>query len=74
MRSAPDFVSMTGMPTRLREALALLWMLFRRRGGLLALKTEHDGEGRRSADARARFWTDFREGQREAEARSSMPR
>ena len=65
---------MTGMLNRLREALALLWTLFRRRGGPLAVKTEHDGESRRSADARARFWTEFREGQREAEAHSAMPR
>jgi hypothetical protein len=65
---------MTGMPNRLREALALLWTSLRRRGGSLAVKTAHDGESRRSADARARFWTAFREGQREAEARSSMPR
>jgi len=64
----------TDLPNRLREALAFLWTAFRRRVGLLAVKAEHDGESRRSVDARDRFWTEFREGQREAEAHRSMRR
>ena len=47
------------MKNRLRHA----WRLFRqmlRRGG----------DERRASTARARFWTEVREGQREAEARS----
>jgi hypothetical protein len=61
------------MPNRLREALGRLWTsLWRRRH--IAVKTDHDGKGRRGAEARARFWTEFREGQREAEAHRSRPR
>lgn len=44
---------------RLRDAVRRLWRLSRR---------GHDE--RRVAEARARFWTDVRQGQREAEANS----
>jgi hypothetical protein len=36
--------------------------------GSFARKKDQDGEGGRWAEARARFWTELREGQREAEA------
>jgi len=40
----------------------------------MAVKTGHDDEGSGGrADTRARFWAEFRAGQREAEARSSKP-
>jgi hypothetical protein len=58
------------MQNRLREALARLWTSLWRRRGPLAVKTEHEHGGA----ARARFWTEFREGQREAEAHSSRRR
>jgi hypothetical protein len=55
------------------ETLARSWMaLWRRRDA--AVKTKHDGESGRSADARARFWAEFREGQREAELERSRAR
>jgi hypothetical protein len=63
---------MTLMPNRLREALARLWTSLWRRRGPIAVKTEHDGESRRWAEARAHFWREFREGQREADR--SVPR
>ncbi len=63
------------MQNRLREALGRLWTSFWGRRGPVAVKREHDDEkGRARAEARARFWTEFREGQREAEAHSSRPR
>jgi len=65
---------MSGLPNRLREALARRWTPFWRRRGPIAVKTEHGGESYGRADARARFWAEFREGQREAEARRSGPR
>jgi len=39
--------------------------------GPVAWKKAHDAGGGRDAEARARFWTELREGQREAEARKS---
>jgi hypothetical protein len=50
------------------EALARLWTsLRRRRAPVAARKVEEQAGGGRVA-ARARFWAEFREGQREAEA------
>jgi len=50
----------------LRVALERLWKSLPSRG-LLDAKTEHPpGDAR--AEARHRFWTELREGQREAEA------
>lgn len=43
----------------LRDAL---WRLWRR--------SQRGGDERRTADARAHFWAEVREGQREAEART----
>jgi len=62
------------MQNRLREALARLWASLWRRRALIAAKTDRNEEGGGWAEARARFWTEFREGQREAEAHSSRPR
>ena len=53
------------MQNRLREALGRLWTSLWRRRGPITVKTER---------ARGRFWSEFREGQREAEAHSSRPR
>jgi len=62
------------MPNRVRETLGRLWTSLWRRRGPVAVEAEHDEEGRGWAEARARFWTEFRQGQREAEAHSSRPR
>jgi len=62
------------MQNRLREAFARLWASFWRRRGRIVVKTDRNEEGGGWAEARARFWTEFREGQREAEAHSSRPR
>jgi hypothetical protein len=62
------------MQNRLREALRHLWTSWWRRRGPVAMKADHIEEGRGEAEARARFWTEFREGQREAEAQSARPR
>ncbi len=48
--------------------------LFSASRGAIAVPIEHEGEGRRRADARARFRTELREGQREADALGSVPR
>ncbi len=61
------------MRSRLREALARLWPLWRQRAPV-AVKTTHDEGGIGSAEARARFWAEFRAGQREAEALRSRSR
>ena len=62
------------MPVRGRWlALARLWKSFWGRAAVVA-KTEHYDTDRSSSEARARFWTEFREGQREAEAHSSRSR
>jgi hypothetical protein len=66
------------MRNRLRQALARYWSgLFGRDGtgrGVLrriaARKAENEERGR-SAEARARFWAELRDGQREAEAQCS---
>ena len=64
------------MRERLRQALALCsrW-LWRREGGG-ASKGDPDAEDGRRPEARARFWRELREGQREAEAmiRVKLPR
>jgi hypothetical protein len=38
----------------------------------VAAKKEPDDDGSRWGDTRARFWTEFHEGQREAEARARL--
>ena len=62
------------MPNRLRETLLRLWALLWRGRGPLAANTEHDDESRRRAEARAGFWSEFRQGQREADAHRSRKR
>ena len=61
------------METRLLAALGRLWRSFWGRS-FVVLKSENDEKDRSWAAARGRFWTEFREGQREAEAHSSRPR
>ena len=63
------------MLNHLREALGRLWTSFQRLRAAIAVKEQRDETERpRSSDARARFWTEFREGQREAESHSSRSR
>jgi hypothetical protein len=54
---------------RLWQVLARQWrrMWGGSRGGITA-KRDHDTDARRWAEARSRFWTELREGEREAEA------
>ena len=54
----------------MRETLRHLWTSLWRRRAPIAVKTEHEEKGGGWPLARSRFWTEFREGQREAEARS----
>ncbi len=59
------------MYNRLRAALERLWKSLSGSRELLDAKTEHPpGDAR--AEARHRFWTELREGQREAEAHSRV--
>ena len=55
-------------------ALARLWRWLWRRPVSGTAKKERDDDGGRWADARARFWTEFREGQRQAEVDSARLR
>lgn len=72
LRKAYFVSSMSWMPDNLREAFARLWtLLWRGRGGSFAVNADHEGETRRRVDVRARFWSEFRQGQREADARGS---
>jgi len=71
LAASPLRVDELAMQNRLREALARLWTSLWRRRGPLAVKRPHEQGG---GSARARFWTEFREGQREAEAHSSRRR
>ena len=62
------------MPNRLREVSARLWALLWRGRDHFVAKSEHDGESRQRVEARARFWNEFRQGQREADARRPRQR
>jgi 3'-phosphoadenosine 5'-phosphosulfate sulfotransferase len=63
------------MWNRIRSALARRWGRGWWRVRLLGSGTdEGEVESTRSAAARARFWEEFRDGQREAEARSTDER
>jgi len=55
-------------------ALRRLWIALWKRRALVPAKSEHDATDRSSAITRGRFWTEFREGQREAEVYTSRPR
>ena len=58
----------------LRDVVARLWRsLWQRRAPVVA-KTEEKDTGRGRTDARARFWTELREGQREAELHAARSR
>ena len=50
---------------------ARLWSWLRRWPLAACLKHQPDGESGRRAVARARYWAELREGQREAEARKA---
>jgi hypothetical protein len=56
-----------------RELLARLWTSLWPRGPV-GRRQEPDQISRSRGDARSRFWTELREGQREAEAHSSRLR
>jgi hypothetical protein len=64
------------MPSRnpIRRALGRLSTWLWKRRDAVGPEAERDREGGDSSAARARFWTEFREGQREAEAHRSRPR
>ena len=57
-----------------REALRYLWTSLWRQHEPVAAEMEHDVEGVRRRGPQARFWTEYREGQREAQARKLRPR
>jgi hypothetical protein len=57
----------------IREVRARLSSLFER-AGLRGSKTKPFEVGVDTPEARRRFWTEFREGQREADVRVSRPR
>jgi hypothetical protein len=59
---------------RLLDALARGWEAVRRALGHVAARHVRHEEEDRAADARARFWVELRQGQREAEAQASRPR
>ena len=60
------------MQIRLLKIFALVWKSLFGRRLPIDVDTGHDETER--AVARGRFWSEFREGQREAEAYSSRPR
>jgi hypothetical protein len=62
------------MQTGLLDALRRLWTTFWERRSLGVASSQADESDRRRAVARGRFWSEFREGQREAEARSARPK
>jgi len=58
----------------LRQMLARLWASLLRRRGSIGARRRNDELGRDWTAARARFWSEFSEGQREAEARKARLR
>jgi len=62
------------MQTGPLETLRRLWTTFWERLSPNGVDPQPDERDRRRAVARRRFWSEFREGQRDAEARSSRPR
>ena len=62
------------MQSRALAALRRLWTTFWERRSPTGVDQEPDESDRRWSASRSRFWTEFREGQREAEARSSKPK
>ena len=59
--------TVTSYSRRLRRAAAHLWRSIRERLLPAVESAGHDAESRRRVRARARFWAEFRRGQREAE-------
>jgi chromosome condensin MukBEF MukE localization factor len=59
---------------RLRRALTRVWRRLWRRPLGHIVKIDHDLDTSRWAEARARFWTELREGEREAEAQRARLR
>jgi hypothetical protein len=57
-----------------RGVAARLWRSVWQRHAPVVAKKDDKDTGRGRTDARARFWTEFREGQREAEAHNSRSR
>ena len=72
-RSAPLTWS-RWVQARVREALGGLWRSLSRGRSVVAGKAQSDETDGDRALARGRFWTEFRAGQREAEAHGSRPR
>jgi hypothetical protein len=63
-----------GGPVPLRETLGRLWASVWGRGAAASSETDHEAQDRARRNARARFWTELREGRREADARAARPR
>jgi hypothetical protein len=61
------------MQIRPLAALRRLWTTFWERRSSIG-SPQPDESDRRWGAARGRFWSEFREGQREAEARSARPK
>ena len=59
--------TLTRMWRPLRRVVERLWRLFRGYFGPIVSRAGQDAEGRRRAGKQARFWTELREGQREAQ-------
>ena len=66
--------TMTRMSRFLRRAVERLWRRLGAYLGPVVPGAGQDGESRRRVRARARFWTELREGQREAQAYSERRR
>jgi hypothetical protein len=62
------------MGKHLRRALERLWTWLWRKRGPISVKAEPGQNASGRSLERARFWTEFRDGQREAEANSARPR
>jgi hypothetical protein len=58
----------------LRRSVARLWRLLGAYLGPIVSRAGQDAESRRRVGARAHFWTELREGQREAKALSERRR
>lgn len=66
--------TMTQMWRPLRRVVERLWRLLGAYLGSIIARPGQDAESRRRVGARARFWTELREGQREAQAHSESRR
>ena len=66
--------TMTRMWRPLRGVVERLWRLVGAYFGPIVSRAGQDADSRRRIGARARFWTELREGQREAQAHSERRR